>query len=182
LENTEGAIKHGQSRETGNIGYTRRRGNKTWTIQRNWQHRVHKTKKNKTKTQRNWQHRVHKTKKNKTKTQRNWQHRVHKTKKNKAKTQRNWQHRVHKTKKNKAKTQRNWQHRVHKTKKNKAKTQHNICWTPLITNNVNNKTCALLQKTGGKEEPNITNLEIQFNQGNLEQLSYYVYFNQPDLI
>jgi hypothetical protein len=96
--------------------------------------------------------------------------------------QRNWQHRVHKTKKNKAKTQRNWQHRVHKTKKNKAKTQHNICWTPLITNNVNNKTCALLQKTGGKEEPNITNLDIQFNQGNLEQLSYYVYFNQPDLI
>jgi hypothetical protein len=78
--------------------------------------------------------------------------------------------------------QRNWQHRVHKTKKNKAKTQHNICWTPLITNNVNNKTCALLQKTGGKEEPNITNLDIQFNQGNLEQLSYYVYFNQPDLI
>ena len=78
--------------------------------------------------------------------------------------------------------QRNWQHRVHKTKKNKAKTQHNICWTPLITNNVNNKTCDLLQKTGGKEEPNITNLDIQFNQGNLEQLSYYVCFNQPDLI
>ena len=24
-------------------------GNQTWTIQRNWQHRVHKTKKNKTK-------------------------------------------------------------------------------------------------------------------------------------
>ena len=44
-------------------------GNQKWTIQRNWQHRVHKTKKNKTKTiQRNWQHRVHKTKKNKTKT------------------------------------------------------------------------------------------------------------------
>ena len=40
----EGAIKHGQSRDTGNIGYTRRRGNQTWTIQRNWQHRVHKTK------------------------------------------------------------------------------------------------------------------------------------------
>ena len=40
----EGAIKHGQSRETGNIGYTRRRGNQTWTIQRNWQHMVHKTK------------------------------------------------------------------------------------------------------------------------------------------
>ena len=31
-----------QSRKTGNIGYTRRRK----TIQKNWQHRVHKTKKN----------------------------------------------------------------------------------------------------------------------------------------
>jgi hypothetical protein len=31
-----------QSTETGNIGYTRRRK----TIQRNWQHRIHKTKKN----------------------------------------------------------------------------------------------------------------------------------------
>jgi len=30
-----------------------RRVNKTWTIQRNWQHRVVKTKKNKTKTQHN---------------------------------------------------------------------------------------------------------------------------------
>jgi hypothetical protein len=38
------AIKSGQSRETDNIGYTRRRGNQKWTIQRNWQHRVHKTK------------------------------------------------------------------------------------------------------------------------------------------
>jgi hypothetical protein len=28
LENTEGAIKNGQSRETGNIGYTRHRTNK----------------------------------------------------------------------------------------------------------------------------------------------------------
>jgi len=28
LENTEGAIKNGQSRETGNIGYTRRRQTK----------------------------------------------------------------------------------------------------------------------------------------------------------
>ena len=27
LENTEGAIKNGQSRETGNIGYTRRKKN-----------------------------------------------------------------------------------------------------------------------------------------------------------
>ena len=51
LEKTEGAIKNGQSKETGNIGYTRhrtkvreiRRGNQEWTIQRNWQHWVHKT-------------------------------------------------------------------------------------------------------------------------------------------
>jgi hypothetical protein len=58
-----------KQRETDNIGYTRRMGNQTWTIQRNWQHSVHKTKKNTTKTiQRNWQHRVHKTKKNKKKT------------------------------------------------------------------------------------------------------------------
>ena len=46
-------MKNGrQSRETGNIGFTRhmmkinvreyRRGNEKWTIQRNWQHRVHK--------------------------------------------------------------------------------------------------------------------------------------------
>jgi hypothetical protein len=41
---------------------------KTKTIQRNWQHGVHKTNKNKTKTiQRNWQHGVHKTKTNKEK-------------------------------------------------------------------------------------------------------------------
>ena len=95
-----------------------RRGNQQWTIQRNWQHRVHKTMKNKTKTiQRNWQHRVHKMVKNKTKT-----------------IQRNWQHRVHKTMKNKTKTiQRNWQHRVHKTMKNKTKTQHNICKQTQIT-------------------------------------------------
>ena len=52
LENTEGAIKNGQSRETGNIGYTGqinireyRRGNQKWTIQRNWQHRIHRTNK-----------------------------------------------------------------------------------------------------------------------------------------
>jgi hypothetical protein len=46
-------MKNGQSRETGNIGYARhrtktnvtenRRGNRKWTIQRHWQHRVHKT-------------------------------------------------------------------------------------------------------------------------------------------
>jgi hypothetical protein len=55
LENTEAAIKNGQSREIGNIEYTRRRKTKQKhnTIQRNWQHRVHKTKKNKTKTQHN---------------------------------------------------------------------------------------------------------------------------------
>ena len=47
LEKTEEAIKNGQSRDTGNIGYTR---HKTKTIQRHWQHWVHK-KKNKTKTQ-----------------------------------------------------------------------------------------------------------------------------------
>jgi hypothetical protein len=35
--------------------------NQTWTIQRNWQHWVHKRKSNQTWTiQRNWQHRVHK--------------------------------------------------------------------------------------------------------------------------
>ena len=65
LENTKGAIKKGQSRETGNIGYTIRRktkqinvrehrkGNPKRTIQRNWQHGVNNTKKNKTKTQHN---------------------------------------------------------------------------------------------------------------------------------
>ena len=39
LEKTEEAIKNGQSRDTGNIGYTR---HKTKTIQRHWQHWVHK--------------------------------------------------------------------------------------------------------------------------------------------
>ena len=38
LDNTQGSIKNGQSRESGNIGYPRRRKD------RNWQHRVHKTK------------------------------------------------------------------------------------------------------------------------------------------
>jgi predicted carbohydrate-binding protein with CBM5 and CBM33 domain len=56
LENTEGTIKDGQYRETGNTGYTRqrqinvreyRRDNQRWAVQRNWQHRVHKTKTNK---------------------------------------------------------------------------------------------------------------------------------------
>jgi hypothetical protein len=40
-ENTEGKIKSGKSRETGNIGYNRRR-----QTQRNWQHRVQQTKTN----------------------------------------------------------------------------------------------------------------------------------------
>jgi len=53
------AIKNGQSRETGNTGYTRhrtkinvreyRRGNQEWTIQRHWQHRVHKREEKQTK-------------------------------------------------------------------------------------------------------------------------------------
>jgi hypothetical protein len=55
LRKYRSAIKKGQSRENGKIGYTRRRKTKQKhnTIQRNWQHRIHKTKKNKTKTQHN---------------------------------------------------------------------------------------------------------------------------------
>jgi hypothetical protein len=39
----------------------------------------------------------------------------------------------------------------------KQKTQHNMCWTPLFATNTNNvnKTRALLQTTGGKDESNI---------------------------
>ena len=40
LEKAEGEIKIGQSRDTGNIGYTR---HWTKTIQRYWQHWIHKT-------------------------------------------------------------------------------------------------------------------------------------------
>jgi hypothetical protein len=44
LEKTQGQIKNGQSRETGNIGYTRHRtkvrenprANPEWVIQRHW--------------------------------------------------------------------------------------------------------------------------------------------------
>ena len=54
IENTERAIRNGKSRETGNIEYTGhksrttnireyRTSNQKWTIQRNWQHRVHRT-------------------------------------------------------------------------------------------------------------------------------------------
>jgi hypothetical protein len=39
-----------------------RRGNHNWTIQRNWQHRVHRTKTNKTKTQHNVGRAYHYTK------------------------------------------------------------------------------------------------------------------------
>jgi len=50
-----------------------------------------------------------------------------------------------------------WQHRVHKTKKNKQKNII-ICvghhYAQTNTNNAN-KTFALLQTTGGKDEPNI---------------------------
>ena len=66
--------------------------NQKWTIQRNWQHRVHKTKKNipeKLATQGTQDEEKHSretgnieyTRRRKT-IQRNWQHRVHKTKKN----------------------------------------------------------------------------------------------------
>jgi len=48
--------------------------------------------------------------------------------------------------------QRDWQHRVHKTKKNKTCVGHH--WMQTSTNN-ENKTRALLQTTGGKDEPNI---------------------------
>jgi len=54
---------------------------------------------------------------------------------------------------NKWTIQRKWQHRVHKMKKNT--TQYVLDTTTQInTNNVNN-TWALLQTTGGKDEPNI---------------------------
>jgi len=47
IEKTEGPNRNGQSRDTGNTGYTRqrtktvrenRRGNQEWTVQRHWQH------------------------------------------------------------------------------------------------------------------------------------------------
>jgi hypothetical protein len=47
-DNTQGSIKNGQSRESGNIGYPRRRKD------RNWQHRVHKTKIKKTQDNMCW--------------------------------------------------------------------------------------------------------------------------------
>jgi hypothetical protein len=55
--------------------------------------------------------------------------------------------------------QRYWQHRVHnkQDEENKTKTQPNKCWTPLCanknTNNVN-RTWAIIQTTGGKDELN----------------------------
>ena len=129
IENTEGAINYVQSRETDNIGYTRdkTKTNKTKTIQRNWQHRVH----NKTKT--------------------------NKTKHNTICVGHHY-------------TQTNTTQYVLDTTIHKQ-TQHNMCWTPLYTNKHNticvghhytqtntnnvNKTWALLQTTGGQDEPNI---------------------------
>ena len=50
LENTEGVIKKDNpestlgAQDTGQIHVREyRRGNQKWTIQRNWQHRIHKT-------------------------------------------------------------------------------------------------------------------------------------------
>jgi hypothetical protein len=53
--------------------------------------------------------------------------------------------------------QRNWQHWVHKTQdEDKEKKPINVGhhYTQTNRNNVN-KTCVLLQTTGGKDEPNI---------------------------
>ena len=69
LEKTEGAIKNGQSRETGKTGHIRhktkththnkdkqinfrenRRGNQEWTIQRHWKDWAHKKQDEKTHT------------------------------------------------------------------------------------------------------------------------------------
>ena len=78
LENTEGVKKKDNpestlgAQDTGQIHVREyRRGNQKWTIQRNWQHRVHKTQDKymlentegviKRTIQRNWQHRVHET-------------------------------------------------------------------------------------------------------------------------
>ena len=74
-------MKDGQSRENGSIGYTRRRGNQRWTIQREWQctqdegaikdgqsrenGSIGYTRRRGNQIwtiQRKWQHRVHKTK------------------------------------------------------------------------------------------------------------------------
>jgi hypothetical protein len=57
--------------------------------------------------------------------------------------------------KNSLQFKRNWQHRVHKWKNNKTKTQYNMWWIPLLQTNTNNinKTCTLLQTTGGNDDP-----------------------------
>ena len=47
-------------------------------------------------------------------------------------------------------------HRTEEEVKQNKNTQHKMCWTPLLTNTNNiNKTGALLQPTGGDDEPNI---------------------------
>jgi hypothetical protein len=115
-----------------------RRGNQKRTIQRNWQYRVHRTKKNKTKTiQRNWQHRVHRTKKNKQKQSRETD--------NIGYTERR------KTKQKQSRETDN----IGYTGRRKRKQKHNtICvahhYTQANINNVN-KTWALLRTTGDKD-------------------------------
>jgi hypothetical protein len=109
-----------------------------------------------------WQHRVHKTNKNKTKTQQNmcWTSlyaNEHKTKMADAMLSKSEKATVkkptppnkrRKTDDNSTETApchsrdpvsgvtlyRIWQHRVHKTNKNKTKTQQNMCWTSLYAN------------------------------------------------
>jgi endo-1,4-beta-mannosidase len=67
--------------------------------------------------------------------------------------------RIPKEQSKKGTIQRNWQHRIHNTKKNKAK-HKTICvgyhCTHTKTNNVN-KTCTLIQTSGGKCEQNNRN-------------------------
>jgi hypothetical protein len=53
--------------------------------------------------------------------------------------------------------EKNWHHRAHKMKINKTKTQHHM---QANTNNVN-KTRALLQTTGGRDEQNIVEIIYQ---------------------
>jgi len=54
--------------------------------------------------------------------------------------------------------QRNWHHMVNKTNKKKQKNSNRICvwhWYAQVNTNNVNKTWALLQTAGGKDEPNI---------------------------
>jgi ribosomal protein L33 len=146
-----------QSRETGNIGYTRRRQ----TIQRNWQHWIHKTQDEGKQSREtgNIGYTRHKTKANNPEKlatlgtqderqtiQRNWQHWVHKTNGKQYRETGNIGYTRHKTKANnpeklvtldtqdegkQSRETGNIGYTRHKTKANKSKTQHNIRWTPL---------------------------------------------------